>query len=781
MSKNKLKIGVVVDQLLAGGVQLVAIEQVRQLRNLGHEAKLIILMRKKYPTDFSYLVKNIPHRYLSDSYPWPFRSTIKFPIFSFLSTLHLLSPFLAPRTLREDFDILISHGTTTCLTTLGLWRKRKIPYIAVIHDPIIFILKKVYSKTILRLFFPFFVPLSYYVEKMFVGEALATIIVSNVHREFIKKTYQAEPIILPHGSDVPDKIPSKRGPSILAISRWQKEKNPQFLLRLLKQLPHVQMIIAGIWTSNTDFKKFEKDAEKLGIRGRIKILPEFETADLPKLFRQARVFVHPHLEAFGMGALEAASFGVPVIIPAGSGITNLLEDGVNGFFPKRVTIDEYKKYIQKLLADEKLAYKMGRHAWLKVKKEFSWRAHTEKLLFLATAKLEKILRPKITAIEIGHAGGTGLSGGDKIFEEMVKRMPEEFNVEIVTSPFGSHHWKETNLEINLKILPPNPFEEKSDPISVFLSYLIRMIQTCFYLFKKSKNLEILYSSTNILPDVMPAFTLKFVNPKIVWVARIHHLVPHPLKREGKLLVNIVSYLMQGLSIFCMRSFANLTIALNKALFGELFKTGFPKNKLSALGAGIDFEQIARYQPKKIESLDGVYLGRLHVAKGIFDTVDIWSKVVRERPDARLVLIGAGPENIRSELKKKIKRKNLQKNIKVLGYLSQNEVYDHLKSAKVFLFTDHEAGWGLAIAEAMACRLPVVGYDIGILGDIYKRGFRVVELGDTLSFAKEILDLLENPRQKNKLAQLASWEARGFDWRKTTEKFTKIIEPFIKQK
>ncbi|MBI4057997.1 hypothetical protein HY405_01650, partial [Candidatus Microgenomates bacterium] len=125
---RKLKIGVVVDQLLAGGVQLAAIEQVKELNHLGHSAKLLILMRKVYPVDFSYLVHCVPHQYLSDFYPPFLRKTIKFPVFSFLSTLHILSPLLAPRTIKQDeYDILLSWGTTTCLTTQAIYKNLKIP------------------------------------------------------------------------------------------------------------------------------------------------------------------------------------------------------------------------------------------------------------------------------------------------------------------------------------------------------------------------------------------------------------------------------------------------------------------------------------------------------------------------------------------------------------------------------------------------------------------------------------------------------------------------------
>lgn len=776
MLKKKLKIGVVVDQLLPGGVQIAAIEEVKNLRELGYSAELLILMRKKYSLQFQSMLNDIPYRFLSDYYPWPFQSTLKFPLFAFLSTLHLLSPFLAPRVIKEqEYAFLISHGTTTCFTTLALWRQRKIPYLAVIHDPIVYILKKVYSQTVLKFFFPIFIPISYFLEGKFTKEAQATIIVSEAHQKFLKDKYGVEPTILFHGCHVLKTIPKQRGSLILAISRWQREKNPVFLLRLIKSIPEVRLRIAGIWLKEKDLSQFKKEIIRLNLEKRVEIINGFESRDLKKFFQEARVFVHPHFEAFGMGALEAAAHGVPIIMPSGSGATNLFEEKVDGFFPKKVTQKEYLKYLNLLLSNERLAYQMGLHAWIKVKDQYSWLAHTKKLVSLGEEKLKLLNSIKITAIEIGHAGSTGLAGGDRLFEEMVKRMPREnFQIEVITSIHGSQHWKESRLNIKLTVLPHNPFEAQSDPVSVFISYLIRIFQVSSYLIKKEKLNGILYSSTNVLPDILPCFIAKLANPKVKWFCRIHHLVPPPTQREGRLIVNIVSYLMQSLSLFCARSKAELTIALNAPLSSNLLKIGFQKTNLIVLGAGIDFKKIADYIPKRKEAYTGVYLGRLHSAKGIFDTLDIWEKVVLKKPKAKLAIVGDGPMEIKKELLKRIKEKHLAQNVQILGYLPESRVYDILKSAQVFLFTDHEAGWGIAVAEAMACQLPVVGWDIGVLEEVFEEGFIKVPCFHTQIFAKKIIWLLIENEKRQKIADQAFDQAKKLSWEETTNKFCNIL-------
>src|SRR4030042_2850025 len=113
---SKTKIAVFVDQLVLGGVQKGAIEEVRLLRKLGYQGQLLSLMRKGFKPEYKKLIKDAPLIFLSDRYPQLFRNSLKFPFFSFFSTLHLFGPILAPFFVKKnEWDIIVSHGTTTCL------------------------------------------------------------------------------------------------------------------------------------------------------------------------------------------------------------------------------------------------------------------------------------------------------------------------------------------------------------------------------------------------------------------------------------------------------------------------------------------------------------------------------------------------------------------------------------------------------------------------------------------------------------------------------------------
>lgn len=783
--EKKLKVGIVTDQLLAGGVQLAAIEQVKELNRLGHNAKLLILMRKKYPTDFSYLVKGVPHEYLSDSYPPFFQKTIKFPVFSFLSTLHLMSPILAPRVLKvNDYDILISLGTTTCLTTQAIFRRLKIPYIAVIHDPIEYILQKAYSKTLLRYIFPIIKPLARVIEKSFVKDALDTIIISKVHHKYISQNYHTMPKILGFGTKILNKIPNKRGNTLLSFGRWQKEKNPEFLLDLAKSLPKIKLIIAGHWIISDELKQFTSKIKKYNLEQRVLLVPHYEDEELAELCAKSRVFIHPHFEAFGLAALEAAGQGLPIIIPEKSGVTEMFKHGVHGFFPIRLDTDEYSMYIKKLLAQERLAYKMGHDAWSLVKKKLSWEANVKQLLTIIYSSLSIQKKPTFMVTEISHALGAPLAGGDKLMEPMATRLRKDYGFSIIVSNVGAKHWKKAGFEKQLLVLPHNRFDESGKPHYVFTAYCIRMFQAYKSLKREMEKTapdgqkqqsRILYSSTNILPDILPAYFTKQTYTQIPWIARVHHLIPPPHKREGRFLINAVSYGMQLLALFMLKTKADMVIVLNNQLKRDLQKKGFREEKIRVLGGGIEFDKITRLAPKEKIKFQGVFLGRLHVTKGIFDTIPIWKKVIDKIPNARLAIIGDGPSDIKIHLEEKIRESGLHANIKLLGFLPYEEVYTIMKQADIFLFLDHEAGWGLAVAEAMACGLPVVGYDNGVLGSVYKNGYLMASIGNYKETSSYIIKLIENTDIREDLAKKAYNEAAKHDWAITSKRFSHLLE------
>lgn len=768
MSRKKLKIAILVDQLVPGGVQKDAANEVSYLRKFGRDAKLLVLMKRGWRPKYQSFFPKVPTQFLSDSYPEILRNSYKFPVFTFFSTLHVLSPYLAPAKIKPlDFDIIVAHGTTTCLTALAIWKKHRIPYIAIINDPMEYILKKVYSQTPLRFLFWVISPILFYLEKQIIENAKTAVILSEKHLPYMQKSYKITPEILIPGTIPLTKLPTKKQDYLIASSRWETSKNPYLLLEIAKLLKNVPIVVAGNWTDKKDLLSFKKkiDEEKLDSIVTLKtdILPK----DLLQLYRGAIAWVHPNVEAFGLGGFEAASCGTPIVMPAGSGLSQILKDKKDGFFLKKTRAEEFARVLSYLIKNPKIARRMGKSAWQAIKEGHSWQNHTKQLEGLI---IESIKRLSVVALETGHAQGTVISGGDKLLEEMSTYLTSDISLTVIIPQIASWHWKGKNAKVIS--LGKTTFDNNATPIAVFINYLLRIVKTSKILLA-IKNKEIIYSSTNVFPDVVPAYFAKLLNPKLKWFARIHHLSPSPFRRPGNLLVNLGSNILQELSLYLLHKKTDKVAALNPNLYQTLIKRGFPEDKLLVVTAGINTEKwVAKENsPKKF---DGVFLGRLHPAKGAFDLLPIWKQVVVNIPSAKLAIIGHGSSSILRSLKSQIKKSRFEQNIKVLGPLSGEMVKRYLNDSKIFLFTDHEAGFGLAATEAMSMGLPVVGYDIGILGKVFKEGYIKIKPYDTHNFANTLVNLLQNDRKQETLSFAAHLEAQKHDWQKVATNFQKIL-------
>ena len=137
----------------------------------------------------------------------------------------------------------------------------------------------------------------------------------------------------------------------------------------------------------------------------------------------------------------------------------------------------------------------------------------------------------------------------------------------------------------------------------------------------------------------------------------------------------------------------------------------------------------------------VFTGRLDRNKGLFDLVDAWRDVASQQPEARLWLIGEGPDS--DEIRRRIFEQQLDGKILMPGAF--DEVDQSLQAADLFVFPSYAEGLSLSLLEAMAHRLPVVASDIPgnqQLLDDQLHG-QLVPCRDPAALARAILDSLQH--------------------------------------
>ena len=215
--------------------------------------------------------------------------------------------------------------------------------------------------------------------------------------------------------------------------------------------------------------------------------------------------------------------------------------------------------------------------------------------------------------------------------------------------------------------------------------------------------------------------------------------------------------------------AAVTVVSN-AMARDVGMTGVPAEKIHVIPMGTDLTD--RFCPGYVErnSKQVLFVGRLVEKKGCRYLIEAWPEVVQAEPEARLLIVGDGPE--REGLGKLVQELNVGASISFLGGLPQASLPDLYRKSAVVVFPSivgrggDQEGFGLVLVEAMGCECAVVVSDLPAMRDIVQDGETGLVVGQKAvsDFAIAINRLLTNPSFAWSLGQRSrGYVADRFAW------------------
>ena len=370
---------------------------------------------------------------------------------------------------------------------------------------------------------------------------------------------------------------------------------------------------------------------------------------------------------------------------------------------------------------------------------------------------------------------TSYSGGDHFLIQIFKRIRYSLNkIYCFTNKKGMTHIK-NNVEDTTFFISYGFF----DKFHIMISYILRTIKAFSCI--KLKNIDLIYSSSDFFPDVLPAFIYKKFYPKTIWHQCIHLIYTDYKKVPGNKLRKIIARLLQRFSFLFAMS-ADIIIVVNSHDKEYLIKKGFKREKIVVIMPGVDVDYLSNLKiSESIASYDGSYLARLHSSKGIYDLVEIWKIVVKKIPNAKLAVIGGGDENIILDLNKEIIRAGLQNNIILLGFKKNEVALKIVKSSKLFIFPSYQESFAIVIAEAMACKVPVIAWNLEAYEEIYQDNIFKISTGSVNLFADKVIDLFLNPSILEQKAKIGYEFIRKYNWDNVAKNYTEVLIRSLKLK
>ena len=366
--------------------------------------------------------------------------------------------------------------------------------------------------------------------------------------------------------------------------------------------------------------------------------------------------------------------------------------------------------------------------------------------------------------------GNALSGGDRIFIELSKRWSKKLDISIFLSKEGAYICRREGLNlINQNIWASDIFSGH-----YLVDGIYRTIIGIFKVLRIQTNQgDIVLSSSDFLPDAIPAFILKLKNPQVKWIASFYLFAPKPWQKKSpykgiKYLLGFFYWLSQLPSYYIIKYFADLVFVTSQPDVKPFITKNRKANKIIVVRGGVDilpadnYFELGEFVSIEQRYYDACFVGRLHYQKGILELIHIWKKVCKIRPQSRIAIVGIGP--LEEKIHRLINHMGLQANIDLLGFLNGADKYDVFKKSKIIVHPAIYDSGGMAPAEAMAWGLPGVAFDLEALKTYYPKGMLKTECFDLDAFANNILYLLSDPNAHLTLSQEASKLIRDYwDW------------------
>lgn len=374
-----------------------------------------------------------------------------------------------------------------------------------------------------------------------------------------------------------------------------------------------------------------------------------------------------------------------------------------------------------------------------------------------------------------------ISGGDQRFIEIFKRM-NNFSKFIITPLIGKEICERNKVRATFFITTREP-----RVTNVILTYFLRIMRVLSINLEIREN-DIIYSTSDFLLDTFPAFIWKLQNKNAKWIVCIFLIVPSLFRDYSKSYVKnnsfslpsfgrILYFLSQRLTMFLGKRWADKTLVLNnidkKFLVDNI---GFAESLVRVVNGGVDYKHIQSLKANGKISYDAVFLGRFHPQKGIFDLIKIWRLVCDKKPDAKLCIIGSGSSLFLEKVRNLVKKNNLLSNVELVGLKLGDEKLLLLKSSRLFLCPSYYESFAIVIAEAMACGLPVVAYNLPIYEGIYGKNIVRVQLGNIHQFADAVITFLDDNNLRKTFGLDSEKFVDRYNWDKIVEEeYTLFID------
>jgi len=214
---------------------------------------------------------------------------------------------------------------------------------------------------------------------------------------------------------------------------------------------------------------------------------------------------------------------------------------------------------------------------------------------------------------------------------------------------------------------------------------------------------------------------------------------------------------------------------SKEIMKSYYKIDEEKISIVPNGVDLSFFKTKNRDPNKI-----VFSGVMYHHRGLEVLLDAATRIVKEIPKTKLVLLGDGPEM--KKLKETVREKNLDSNVEFKGWIDRKDIPEHLSNASIGIgplkrTTVTENALPIKVLEYMASSLPIISKTGTLPEDVLKDNENGWFVENSSELYEKIIKLEQNPELVEKMGKKSLNMVQKFSWEIIVKSIIDIYEQF----
>ena len=494
-----------------------------------------------------------------------------------------------------------------------------------------------------------------------------------------------------------------------------KNKNQIMLINAMEELvkkhENIHLLLPGTdlydgyYQTITKDKNLDKNVHFLGYR-----------KDIPRLLKISDLAVSSSKrEGLPVNILEAMCAGLPVVATDCRGQRDLIADGENGYLIQQNDSRQFVECVEKIYDGSKFIVEIDKQCVNKY------------LLNSVVDDLSRIYESQSKKRILHVLASNSFSGAENVVCTIIENMKDKFDM-AYCSPKGK------------------------------IESVLKQRDIKYYGLKKLSYFQLRKVIKEYKPDCIHAhdysasFLCAFFSSKsIKCISHLHNNWPFATRWNYKTIL----YRM------VLNKFSRI-VGVSEKIYEEAVYRDKMQDEYVTIYNYVDASKIlklaSRHQDGNIYDL--FYIGRLTEQKNPLFYIEIVSEIAKEYPNIKAVMIGDG--ELYSQCLEKIREGNLEKNIKLIGFI--DNPYEIIDNSRIGIMPSKWEGFGLTAIESLILGKPVLNSGAGGLGEIFHNDeFYICR--DKEEYIKKVEMLMKDGKEYNfknitsKYSNIEEWKSK----------------------